>query len=252
MSSLAASLAAALLVAAAPASRAPIVRERKEVLVAGAKEVWRLEWAAVPKPFCDDEPDGLITCPCQGLAVGEVGELWLVRTRPGKPDQRLALAPLFASYERGTDARGAVLRRFDAERWYAAKPAERAGLPSLPVMQVADYSGDGGAQFVLQLGNNACGHQPSLLIGVTARRNELHALATSEQPGEPLVLERMRTWEELRERGRVESIELACGDHGAELSVAITVSRDEKGLHSARAEYACDDNGNRGKLLPPQ
>ena len=222
----------------------PLVRESRAVTVLGARETWRLEWKSAPKPSCDDEPDGLVTCPCQGFAVGEQGELFLVRLRPGKPEQRLALAPLFE----GRDEPAAVLRRYDAEAWYAAGEAGREKLPSLPVMKISAY-GPATAGFVLQTGSWSCGHQPSVLVGVSRQRDEPHAVGTAEHPDQPVVLERQASWQELREKGRVESIETACGDHGSELEHVVSLRADAAGLHGSWADYACEVDGKRGALL---
>src|SRR5689334_10491660 len=86
-------LALAGFVGAGAWAAGPVVREEARVKVDGVVERWRLEWRAAPELDCF-EPEG-VTCPCQGFAYSESGELDLVRSRPGAPVERLALTPLF-------------------------------------------------------------------------------------------------------------------------------------------------------------
>jgi len=231
-------IAAASLGAAAAVS--PVVRQERAVIVSGAPETWRLEWARPPQPLCQDEPEGLVTCPCAGFAAGEIGELWLVRIRAGKPEQRLSLARFFE------DGDGAALQRFEPAAFYAAQTdAARAKLPQVEVMKISAYGGAVG--FVLQIGNLACGHQPSVLIGVTPGRDELHAIGTVENKERPVVLEKPASWELLRKDGQVESLEVTCGDHGSDIERVVALRSDAKGLHGTWAEYGCGDDGKRGE-----
>jgi hypothetical protein len=89
--------------AAAPVDKDPlaalslgtIFRDDEDLTLDGVKENWRLEWAKAPVPECM-AADTFYTCPCDGFAFGEKGTMDLVRTVPGKPDERLRLDPLFS------------------------------------------------------------------------------------------------------------------------------------------------------------
>src|SRR5262245_41670557 len=62
---------------AAPVLRTSLVRERREVVVRGVKEEWRIEWVEQPELSCFSN----WACPCQGFELGETGAFDLVRTR---------------------------------------------------------------------------------------------------------------------------------------------------------------------------
>ena len=77
---------------------AEILREQRDVVVDGAREQWRLVWKGKPQPACapdDGLEDGWLTCPCDGFAFGEQGDLDLVRLAGTSPEDRLSLTPLF-------------------------------------------------------------------------------------------------------------------------------------------------------------
>lgn len=227
---------------------APVVREERKVLVAGVEETWRLEWRKAPSPACGPEKGEEVewtTCPCAGFEFGEAGEADLVRSRPGAPEERLALAPLFAGGE--TPAAGAVLPRWpvqkgdseaQAARGFAAAVKKRT---PVSILKLADYDHDGQAtEFVLQVSAGPCGHQPSILVGLDSRTKRLRAFATVEDPKEPLVLERTGDWEKVRKTsGRIALVQYPCGDHGTEEEETVTVWTDAKGLHAKRSTKAC-------------
>jgi hypothetical protein len=199
---------------------APVVREARAVYVNGAKEVWRLEWQREPKPVCADE-DALASCPCAGFVHGASGPLDLVRLRQGMPEQRLHLGPLFADRDSPADPDDAVV-------------------PGGALLLVGDYDHDGSeSEIVLQLSNASCGHQPSVLVGVSRDRDELHVFSAQEAPAVPLVLERKISWERLRRHGRVASTELGCGDHASEQKIVVSIWTDALGLHSEKHTARC-------------
>ncbi len=55
-----------------------------------------------------------MTCPCNGFAFGERGNLVLIRKRPGQKEERLRLGPLFS--EAPVEFGEAVLQRWDVQR----------------------------------------------------------------------------------------------------------------------------------------
>ena len=131
---------------------APTIREEQNVTVNGISETWRLQWRTTPKPFC--EPTQLsLTCPCQGFAYGEQGDIYLVRLRDGVEIERLHLTPLF----RGRD--GAVVQRWPPDYDKDYDKLTRKGFAdfitssrsTIKVMHFADYDHDGNAtEFYLQ------------------------------------------------------------------------------------------------------
>ena len=248
-------LAASLLLA--PASRAGetarkersggTLREERTVVVNGVSERWRLEWAGKTGPACSPESgwDTWGTCPCAGFEFAEDGELDLVRVRPGVPEERLALTPLF----RGQEAPGAkaVLRRWPVEKGDAAashRPgfAERVrARPLAPVISLADYDHDGQAtEFLLQVGAGPCGHRQVVAVGVDSRDHRLHAFTSLEKPREPLVLEGPWQWEKLlRSAGETTVTLVACGDHGSDEERTIHLRAGKDGIHARSAEKPC-------------
>lgn len=235
-------LALAGLVGAGAWAAGPVVREEARVKVDGVVERWRLEWRSAPELDCF-EPEG-VTCPCQGFAYAESGELEFVRSRLGAPDERLPLTPLFG----GDPAR---LRRWkplasDEE----LRPEQRLGVlarrESLRAMVLGDYDHDGQArEFVLQTAALACGLREAVLIGVDKRDGRARALGTVEHPERPLVLE-PETWAKLLKAAEVESVETPCGDHGSEGEDVIRLRADARGLHATRERYRCTDSFARG------
>jgi len=230
------------LVGAAAVAAGPVVREEAEVKVDGVVERWRLEWRKPPTLDCF-EPE-VVTCPCEGFAYAESGELELVRTRPGKPVERLALTPLFG----GDPAR---LRRWKPVASDEALPPEQratvlARRKSERAMELGDYDHDGQArEFVLQTAAHGCGMREAVLIGVDKRDGRLRALGTAEHPERPLVL-KPGTWAKLLKAAEVESVETPCGDHGSESEDVIRLRADARGLHATRERYRCTEQLERG------
>lgn len=219
-----------------PEPSTAVVREEKEVDVDGVKETWRLEWKSAPLPTCLD--DTFYTCPCQGFAYGEVGDLDLVRVRPGAPDERLRLNALFPDGD-------AVVPRWDpsaAEKrsLVPAKLAELASRPLVTLMNFGDYDHDGRAtEFELQIGAIPCGHQQTVVVGLDRASPRLHALGTAERPGAPVVFEHAGDWEKVRGKLPVTLVETPCGDHGADDDTRVTVHADAQGLHVTTSTTRC-------------
>jgi hypothetical protein len=230
-----------------------IVREQQAVMVDGKKETWRLEWRNPPSPYCGPGSDEeWLTCPCEGYAFGEAGELDLVRTIPGKGEDRLHLTPFFEE----TDGK-AVL-----PRWPVGKndfdEKDKAGFakkvhsrPLVKVMDIGDYDHDGRAtEFPLRVGYLSCGHWPTVLIGIDRKNEKLHVIGTAENPKKPLYLGAVSQWKRLKDsRGVFTAVEWACGDHGSDTETVISLKADKNGIHGTRASYRCDDTGRSGKPI---
>ncbi|ATB41046.1 hypothetical protein CYFUS_006508 [Cystobacter fuscus] len=228
-----------------------VLREEVRVKVDGVTERWRLEWRAPPELACF-ETEG-ISCPCEGFAQGERGELELARSRPGRPVERLPLSPLFGRPAPGEASPQAMLRGWVPAKGDEALPlnARRQALQRrerVRAMVLGDYDHDGQSrEFVLQTESYGCGMREAVLIGVDRRDGRVRALGTAEHPDTPLVLE-PETWALLRGSARIESVETPCGDHGSEQERVLRVLADEKGLHATSELYACTETG-RGALV---
>ena len=219
-----------------PEPSTAVVREEKEVDVDGVKETWRLEWKSAPVPTCID--DSFYTCPCEGFAFGEKGDLDLVRARPGQPEERLRLNAYFVEGD-------AVVPRWattEAEKKSLVPPklAELASRPLVTVMKLGDYDHDGRAtELVLQVGAVPCGHQQAVVVGIDRKNPRLHAFGTAEKPGAPVVFEHAQDWEKVRGKLPVTLTETPCGDHGADQDTRVTVRADAQGLHVTTSTTKC-------------
>lgn len=236
----------ACLLGTVAAAGGPVSREQVQLEVDGVVERWRLEWRSTPALACF-EPEGVITCPCEGFAYAEYGELDLVRLRPGKPPERVPLTPLFGSPSDKDEPRAMLRRWAPREGDDDIRPDELMGVlgrrKSLRAMGLGDYDHDGQAhEFVLQTSAYGCGMREAVLIGYDRRDGRVRALGTAEHPEKPLVLE-PETWAELLKSKRVERVEQECGDHGSEGRDVMRVSADEKGLHATLDRYGCTEHG---------
>src|SRR5689334_20864884 len=73
------------------------IREEQTIAINGSVEVWRLQWKTPPTPVCAAEDGSFsLTCPCDGFAYGESGDLDLVRLRQGQEIERLPLGQFFS------------------------------------------------------------------------------------------------------------------------------------------------------------
>lgn len=215
------------------ANEGPVLREEKDVVVDGVTEKWRLEWKKAPVPDCVSAD--FETCACAGFAFGEKGDLDLVRSRPGQPEDRMALGPLF-------DAKDARVRRWAPNKGDSGKKPDIASLVMRPVesvMKLGDYDHDGRAtELVLQVEASACGHSPSVVVGISKSNPKLHAFATVEKPKEPVTLERPSDWEQLKAKPNVVLTTIACGDHGADQETAMQITADGE-LHVKTLTKPC-------------
>jgi hypothetical protein len=183
------------------------------------------------------------TCPCTGFSFGERGQLDLVRTRAGAPLERLHLAELF-------DGGVARMRRWPVRAFDLKRCIEKddndgptmtdlAARAPVDVMNVADYDRDGRAtEFVLQVDAGPCGHDSSLLVGISREIPHLHAFGTAEAPSEPLMLGHLTDWERLRHASRITAIETGCGDHGSDVERALDLTADGR-LHAKERTRTC-------------
>lgn len=224
------------------------IREERTVIVDGVSERWRLEWAGPTVEVCSPDQSwgaewGM--CPCSGFEFSEDGDIYLVRERPGVPAERLHLTPFFRADQ--APGKQAVLRRWpvapgDEDSSEAPGFAERVrARPLTPMMALADYDHDGQAtEFALQIGAIPCGHQQTIIVGIDSHNPRLHAFASVEQPGTPLVLENPQQWEELRRgSGQATIVLWACGDHGSEHDRTIRLRAAKDGLHAKVDLKAC-------------
>jgi hypothetical protein len=210
----------------------PLVREEQSVRVGGAEEVWRLKWKSAPKPFCDDETLAP-TCPCDGFAPGERGDLDLIRLRRGVEIDRFNLTALFKGPDVGsrTEDEPAVQR-------------------VAQVIHLGDYHHDGLAtEFFLQTDAKPCSKHYGVVVGITNDNPRLHAFATVGYPDIPLFM-RIDEWEKLRTAtGVVNTVDWNCGDHGMDAQIEFELHWSPKGIDGFSRTFACLADGRRGKLL---
>jgi hypothetical protein len=242
------SAAAAKAPAATAARPRASIREERRVVVGGVTERWRLEWVGKTVEACPPDREWSEewgTCPCAGFEFAEAGELHLVRLRPGAPEERLPLAPFFSPFE--TPEPKAVLPRWPVRKG-DREASERKGFaaavrtrPLLSVMLLGDYDHDGQAtEFLLQVGAGPCGHRQTIVVGVDASSPRLHAFASAESPGEPLVLEGPEQWERFRRSGGEATLTLVgCGDHGSDEERTVRLRAGKGGIHSTETVRAC-------------
>ncbi|MFL5542411.1 MAG: hypothetical protein ACJ8J0_25715 [Longimicrobiaceae bacterium] len=237
-----------------------VVREEAVVRVGAAPERWALVWRRPPHPACGPEDVAMaLTCPCSGFAYGESGELDLVRRRPGRPDERLALTHLYR--EAGDDGPGDIDSLAVLQRW-PVREADIAAMasndiapvirarPVTRVMALDDYDHDGRAtEFLLQVGTAPCGKRLAVLVGVSSADSSLHVFTSAAHPERPLVLATY-VWDLLRRPGGpATGVEWPCGDHGGETQTEVTLHAGPAGIDGTRSEYACAAGNTRGRLL---
>lgn len=256
-------LSALLCLGLAPAAvDTRLVRDERAVSVQGMREVWRLVWAAKPRPLCPEtDVVSSITCPCSGWAYGEQGDLFLVRMRGGREVDRLRLGPLFGRFDAPGDAEDgdvAYLQRWprrdrDHEREARGDPALVAEVhhrSSPQVIQPADYNHDGQAtEFLIQVGTLPCGKHQYAAVGVTKDRPTLHALGSKAHPNEPLTMP-LQAWRALLRSPTPKPVLIwDCDDHGSEVQSMLDVSAAGGVIRAVDRDYGCPSQGNAGKLI---
>lgn len=229
------------------------VREEQEIVIDGAQEIWRLEWAGAPKRYCGaSEAEDSLTCPCIGFAYGEMGDLYLHRMRDGVEIDRLRLTPLFAEYS------GAVVQRWAADDDQDFKLSARHDFetmvnkrPTVQVMNFADYDHDGkSTEFYLQTDSEPCGKSVGVVIGLSISTPRLHVFGTASNPRKPLYMQK-REWEALRNASTapVKVLDWPCYDHGAETETELELEWSSEGIDGVRREYSCPTNSANPVLL---
>jgi hypothetical protein len=257
----AASLAAALVAAAAPMSAWPqsstnqVLREQTTLRIQDATETWRLVWDGKPGEVCrPDDVEDAATCPCSGFAYAESGKLALIRQRDGKDLDSLDLGPLFANTEHPTEdvvPGPAVLVRWP----FAVTDMDRDTDPDLvgevkrrappKIMRFADYDHDGlASEFLIQVGAGPCGHTQFAAVGLSGQTHHLHALTTAAHPDRPLIMPRT-AWEALLKGPNAHTVRtLECGDHGSDVREELVVSALNGAIHAKARSFTCSENGS--------
>lgn len=244
---------AALLIVAPPlfaAQAREVVREQQNFMIAGVKEVWRLVWRGAPSESggCGSEhAEGAMTCPCEGFAYAQVGDLVLERQRHGARPERMPLSPLFAESDMLENTKGpaVILTRWPArlsdidDRPTSATIHAR---PPVRIMLLRDYNHDGIAgEFLLEVNAGPCGHRALVAVGITRDNPHLHALTTVEHPAHPLALSPSQ-WKALARNPRPGTlIDVSCGDHGADEQTAIALRAEHGRIHAIPITSPCPD-----------
>ena len=231
----------------------PIICEERKIIIDGVEERWRLEWVNTPSPACGPDDPNWMTCPCEGFAFGERGDLVLVRKRPEQKEERLRLGPLFS--EAPAEVGEAVLQRWDVQaRDYTESetPGFASRLQARPIVQIMrfrDYDHDGRAtEFLLQIGTLPCGKKMSVVVGVSRNNKRLHAFSSVGHPERPLVLQASH-WESLLSaKGPLRVIHWRCGDHAADTEEEFELRAEKGRIYVTLREYECEEKG-RGRLI---
>ncbi len=228
----------------------PLVREEQSVMVEGTEEVWRLKWKSAPMPFCDmkEVPP---TCPCDGFAYGESGDLDLVRLRRGAEIDRLNLTPIFKAAIGATEDEAAVQRvaQLEDDSNQSLESLKLNSRPIVQVMHLRDYNHDGLAtEFFLQTDAKPCGKHYGVVLGITKENPRIHAFATVGHPDIPLSME-FDAWEKLRTAtGPIKIVDWVCGDHGSEEEVEFELKLwSSNGIDGIRRTFACTVGNKPGK-----
>ncbi len=88
-----------------------------------------------------------------------------------------------------------------------------------------------------------------VVIGVSAANPRLHVVTSVDEPTKPLVLQD-QAWEALRKaNGPVRVTTWRCGDHGADSETELELSAAAAGVRVRTREFACLENGRRGRLI---
>jgi hypothetical protein len=222
-------------------TRSFTVREQRSLVVNGVEETWQLVWVGKYFPACPPEDmSGSITFPCNGIAYGEYGNLWLVRKRHGREVERIRLNPIFGHFDypdydlmRGK----AYLQRWpmkngDFSREGPAFVAEVKRRPVSTIMKFADYDRDGHAtEFLIQVGTLGGGVQLFAAVGVSTLNPHLHAFSSVEKPGVPIEMQ-LRPWNILLAASRPTRLTTwQCDDHDSPVQQDLIVSARQGKIH---------------------
>lgn len=238
------------------------IRQRRIVIVNGASEEWTLKWSGPVRPVCTaSELTQAVTCPCSGFAYGEQGHLLLDRKRNGALVESIELSSLFGNFDNPADQGNAALVRIprgpndpfdeiddtDKLRKFQTELSKRS---PADVMDLRDFAQDGTeASFLLQVGNDPCGKQETILVGVSRQSPKLHTFSTAAHPERPLVLQRDAWMALLAKGGEANFTDVACGDHGSENEV-VQIIHAHGGILSVQSKtYSCPKDGARGILV---
>ncbi len=233
-------------------SDSSLIREVRKVVVDSVIEVWQLRWRKAPTPACDPGGGDWYTCPCDGFAFGEEGELDLVRKAPGRREERLSLTPYFKSLGRWDSALLPKWPMYE-EDWKSIDspnlPTRIQSRPIVEIMKLADYDHDGRAtEFVLQIDATACGHRQAILVGISRRVPHLHVFGTVAHPSTPIVLQHPEEWTSLlRSKSRVTLVEWPCGDHGGDLESDYELHVVPEGIRGFKILRPCEGTPSGGQ-----
>ncbi len=248
-------LAGAPLVAA-PTGRAHgrQVRDEAAVVIAGVRELWRLEWKSPPKPACAADDAEWYTCPCEGFAFGEAGDLDVVRLRDGEEVERLSLTALFG--EQFSDVGpAAIVHRVEPTDGDHTDPEDPglvdrvAARPPDPILLFADYDRDGRAtEFPLQIDAAPCGKRIMVVVGVSQLEPDLHVFHSAAHPDEPLMMQ-LDEWQALRDDELpTKVVDWYCDDHASPTETELELNAHAGAISVYEREYECLD-GERGRLI---
>ena len=117
-------------------------------------------------------------------------------------------------------------------------------------MTLKDYDHDGRAtEFLILLGNSACGHQMYAALGVTHRVPYLHLLRTDERPRTPLVMD-IEQWNALLTAARPTKVTAwQCGDHGSDWQTDFVLHARDSHIHVTERRLKCQVGNKPPRLI---
>ena len=123
--------------------------------------------------------------------------------------------------------------------------------PIVKILNIADYDHDGRAtEFILQVGAQSCGHEQTIMVGISKNNPSLHVFGSIAHPDSPLTFQRPEIWKALlQSKGDTTVVEWPCGDHGAEEEDRIEFHTTSKGIQVFRLIYSCESKHSAQKLL---
>jgi hypothetical protein len=218
----------------------PALHEERDVRVDNVVEHWRIQWRDDPGVVCL-----AWDCPCSQFMFGQRGQVDLVRTRPGAPDDVFPLEQLFDGHN---DLPTHGLNESILRTWQAQAGDEPASgvsetvvraRPHVTVMDLHDYDRDGRAtEFALPVGGGGCAYHHYVAVGISRAQPKLHVLGTAAHPAAPLELS-WAGWDLLRKGRGGTYVDMECGFRGADEQLEITLRADAASIHGSWVRYAC-------------
>lgn len=189
----------------------PDVSESRTVVVDGVEETWRVRFVT-PSRAPEEVPSDEWGCGLLFEARFDRGRAVLERVRDGAVIDRFENP---CGRDDGDECVRGLLVPWGVGPRRAGHRTPPGRLPRATFLDLGDYDHDGRAtELALDVGHLVCGHNVSVIVGLTRSQPRLHVLSWAD--GEPMRMEHGRdAWEPVRASARGEMVTWGCGDHGA-------------------------------------